>query len=109
MHYKRSGGLMMGKDASISIRLDSELKEQTETVLEQFGLNMTVVVNMLFRQIVREQAIPLSMTLNPRISTLEELNIARSERLTGCAGRTAYTVAEDMERIVAEAEIKTTG
>ena len=99
----------MGKDASISIRLDSKLKEQTETVLEQFGLNMTVVVNMLFRQIVREQAIPLSMTLNPRISTLEELNIARSERLTGCAGRTAYTVAEDMERIVAEAEIKTTG
>jgi len=97
---------MMGKDASISIRLDSKLKEQTENVLEQFGMNMTIVVNMLFRQIVREQAIPLSMTLNPRISTLDELNLARAERIAGCAARTATTVEEDMECIVAESEIK---
>ena len=66
------------KVASISIRLDSKLKEQTENALEQFGVNMTIVVNMLFRQTVREQAIPHSMTLNPRISALSELNLARA-------------------------------
>jgi len=96
----------MGKDASISIRLDSKLKEQTENVLEQFGLNLTTVVNMLFHQIVREQAIPLSMTLNPRISNLDVLNLARAKRLAGCAGRTATTVAKEMECIVAESETK---
>ena len=94
----------MVKDTSISIRMDSKLKEQTESVLEQFGLNMTVVVNMLFRQIVREQAIPLSLTLNPRISVLDELMLARNERISGYPGRTAEAVADDMERIVAEAE-----
>ena len=96
----------MVKDTSISIRIDSKLKEQTECVLEQFGLNMTVVVNMLFHQIVREQAIPLSLSLNPRMSPIDELSYAKAARFTGYAGRAADSVIDDMERIVAEAEVK---
>jgi len=96
----------MAKDTSISIRLDSKLKDQAEKVLEQFGLNMTVVINMLFHQIVREQAIPLSLTLYPRMATLDELKLAQAERNSGYLGRTAKSIADDMERIVAEAETK---
>ena len=94
----------MIKDTSISIRMDSGLKEQAENVLGQFGLNMTAVVNMLFHQIVREQAIPLSLSLKSRNNTMEELMLAKAERQTGYAGRTANSVAGDMERIIAEAE-----
>jgi len=94
----------MSKDTSISIRMDSQLKEQTESILEQFGLNMTVVVNMLFRQIVREQAIPLSLSLIPRVSAIDELNYSKAHRQMGYVGRTADSVVEDMEGIVAEAE-----
>ena len=94
----------MAKDTSINIRLDSRLKEQTENLLAQFGLNMTVVVNMLFHQIVREQAIPLSLSLNPRMSVIEELNFAIAERRSGYTGRKAKDVIEDMERIIVEAE-----
>lgn len=65
---------------------------------------MTVVVNMLFHQIVREQAVPLTLSLRPRLSTLDELSIAQAERLAGYVGRTAHAVADDMERIVAETE-----
>ena len=94
----------MAKDTSISIRLDSGLKEQAGNVLEQFGLNMTSVVNMLFHQIVREQAIPLSLSLRPRISVADELELAKAERLDGYKGRDANRIADDMERIIAEAE-----
>ena len=94
----------MAKDTSISIRLDSGLKEQAENVLEQFGLNMTSVVNMLFHQIVREQAIPLSLSLRPRISVVDELELAKAERLAGYKGRSADSIVDDMERIIAEAE-----
>lgn len=94
----------MAKDTSISIRLDSQLKEQAEYIIEQFGLNMATVVNMLFRQIVREQAIPLSLTLKPPASVNEELNSAIADRLAGYTGRTAGNVADNMERIIAEAE-----
>jgi addiction module RelB/DinJ family antitoxin len=94
----------MAKDTSISIRLDSHLKEQTESVLDQFGLNMTAVVNMLFHQIVREQAIPLSLTLKPQMNVMEELAFAKAERLGGYVGRTADSVICDMEQIITEVE-----
>jgi len=94
----------MAKDISISIRLDSGLKEQTESILDQFGLNMTVAVNMFFRQIVRGQAVPLSLTLRPRPSVMAELELAKAERMAGYIGRSANQVADNMERTIAEAE-----
>ena len=92
------------KDSSISIRMDSNLKEQTENVLAQFGLNMTSVVNMLFRQIVREQAIPLSLSLKTKNPVLDDLMFAKSEREAGRRGRSAEDVACEMERIISEVE-----
>ena len=96
----------MAKNTSISIRIDSELKEHAEYVIEQFGLNMTVVVNMLFRQIVREQAIPLSMSLNPPVSVIDDLALAKADRIAGYRGRSLEDVVSDMEQIVAEAEVE---
>ena len=94
----------MPKDTSISIRMDSQLKENTERILEQLGLNMTVVVNMLFYQIVREEAVPLSLSLNKKMTISEELRLAQRERLSGSVGKSASDVAFDMEKIIAEAE-----
>jgi addiction module RelB/DinJ family antitoxin len=84
----------------ISIRIDADLKEQTESVLAQLGLNMTVVVNMLFCQIVREQTIPLSLSLKPQNNVLDELLLAQTERNAGHTVRTAESVLSDMERII---------
>jgi DNA-damage-inducible protein J len=92
------------KDKSISIRMDSGLKEQTEIVLEQLGLNMTTAVNMFFQQIVRDQAVPLSLSLKSSVGALEELELAKVERLAGYAGRTASSVMGDMEQIITKAE-----
>lgn len=94
----------MLKNTSISIRMDSGLKEQAENVLDQFGLNMTTVVNMLFHQIVREQAVPLSLSLRSKNYIAEDLELAKADRAAGYVGRTADSVANDMERIIAEAE-----
>jgi DNA-damage-inducible protein J len=96
----------MAKDTSISIRIDSELKEQAENVIVQLGLNMTVVVNMLFRQIVREQAIPLSMSLNSSANALDDLANAKVARQSGYSGRSFDNVLADMDQIVADAEVK---
>ena len=93
----------MPKDTNISIRVDSQLKENTERILEQFGLNMTVVVNMLFSQIVREQAVPLSLNLNNNMTVLEELQLAQQSRLLGYTGRAASEVALGMKKIISEA------
>jgi addiction module RelB/DinJ family antitoxin len=92
----------MPKDTSI--RVESEIKDQLEPILSQLGLNMTTVVNMLFRQIIREKSVPLSMSLNPRNGLLDELAFARMERQSGYIGRSAGEAAADMERMIAEIE-----
>jgi len=94
----------MAKDTSISIRVDSELKQQSEQIMAQFGLNMTSVVNMLFHQIVRDKAIPLSLSLHSRTKVNDELLLAQLERLSGFVGRTSDEVAAEMERVIAEVE-----
>ena len=96
----------MAKDTSISIRMDSELKERAESVIEQLGLNMTIVVNMLFHQIVREQAVPLSLSLNPSVRVLDDLALAKADRIAGNRGRSFNDVISDMKRIVAKVEEK---
>ena len=96
----------MAKDTSISIRIDSELKEQAENIIVELGLNMTVVVNMLFRQIVREHAIPLSMSLGSPPNTLDDLALAKAERRMGYRGNSFDNVINAMEQIVAEKEVK---
>jgi DNA-damage-inducible protein J len=99
----------MAKDTSISIRMDSELKECAEYIIEQLGLNMTVVINMLFRQIVREQAIPLSLSLSTQMGVLDELALAKADRAGGYKGRSMGNVLSDMEKTVAEAGAKYVG
>jgi len=49
---------------SMSIRTDVEIKRQAEELFSTLGLNMTTVVNMFLRQVVRNQAIPLELSLN---------------------------------------------
>ena len=47
---------------NMSIRTDSELKAQAEQVLSQLGMNMTGAINMFLRQIVRDRAVPRSIS-----------------------------------------------
>ena len=43
---------------NMSIRMDTELKKQAETMLSDMGLNMTTAMNLFLRQVVRQGRIP---------------------------------------------------
>ena len=44
------------------VRIDEELKKQTEVLLTEMGLNMTTAVNMFLRQVLRTGGIPFEVT-----------------------------------------------
>jgi addiction module RelB/DinJ family antitoxin len=50
--------------AQISIRIDDELREQTDRILGELGLNISAAVNIFARQIVRTRGIPFPLTLS---------------------------------------------
>lgn len=94
----------MPGNTNMSIRVDSELKGQAEQILSQFGMNMTGAVNMFLQQIVREQAVPLSLSLDSSRSLYADLLSAQSERTQGYIGRSSEDVLSDMKDIIEKAE-----
>lgn len=89
---------------NMSIRTDSELKAQAENVLSQLGMNMNGTINMFLQQIVRDKAVPLSLSLNSEQAVYADLLYAQTERARGYVGANAHDVLAEMDRLIADAE-----
>lgn len=89
---------------NMSIRTDSELKAQAEAVLSQLGMTMNGTINMFLHQIVRDKAVPLSLSLSSEQGLYADLLAAQTERASGYTGRTAAEVLSDMDQIISDAE-----
>jgi DNA-damage-inducible protein J len=61
--------------ARIIIRMDDALREQTDQILGELGLNISAAVNIFARQIVRSRGIPFPLTLG------EQSTVDRREAL----------------------------
>lgn len=88
---------------NMSIRIDSELKSQAEQVLSQLGMNMTGTINMFLQQIVRDRAVPLSLSLSSEQSLYADLLRAKVDREQGVEYVPADKVLASMERAIEEA------
>ena len=88
----------------MSIRVDPDLKAQAEAILSKLGMNMNGTINMFLHQIVRDQAVPLSLSLRTEQSIYADLRDAQTERAKGAYGRNARSVLTDMDEIIASEE-----
>ena len=93
----------MPGNTNMSIWLDSELKHQAEQILSQFGMNMTGAVNMFLQQIVRERAVPLSLSLDSSRAVYADLLAAQTDRAQGYTGRESEEVLADMRDLIEKA------
>ena len=85
---------------NMSIRIDSELKAQAEQVLSQLGMNMTGTINMFLQQIVRDRAVPLSLSLSSEQSLYADLLRAKTERAQGVEYLPASRVLSEIEQAI---------
>lgn len=67
----------MANTINVNIRVDEELKKQTEILLSDMGLNMTTAVNIFLRQVLRTGGIPFEITTR----TDDFYNAANRQRL----------------------------
>ena len=89
---------------NMSIRVDSELKEQAEAILNKLGLTLTDSINMFLSQIVRDKAIPLSLPLSSEQSLYADLLNAKVNREQGVPGISAAEVLTKMDRVIDRVE-----
>lgn len=55
---------MAGKTTNISIRMDSELKNQADALFSDLGMNISTAFNIFVRQSLREGGIPFKICLD---------------------------------------------
>ncbi len=62
---------MAGKTATVLARVDPELKKQAEDILEQLGIPASLMINMLYKQIVLTRGIPFRVSLPDKIGEMD--------------------------------------
>ncbi|MCD8201717.1 MAG: type II toxin-antitoxin system RelB/DinJ family antitoxin [Clostridia bacterium] len=63
---------MSNKAATISVRIDPEIKKEAEGILEELGLSMSVAIDTFCRQIVLTKGLPYKVSL-PTLPSLDEI------------------------------------
>lgn len=99
----------MSKNVSMHIRVEEATKSEAEDIFEQLGLTMSGAINMFLKQVVRENAVPLSMELDPMFTSRavkEDMEEARKMRADGVAGVDADDLAAQMDAVITRAEAR---
>ena len=63
---------MATKSASVTARVQPEIKRQAEAVLDRLGLPVSVLIDTLYRQIIMTGGVPYSLTV-PKLPTRDIL------------------------------------
>ena len=58
---------------SMSVRLDSEVKEQAQQVFNSLGMDMTTAINIFLRQAIQYQGLPFDVRLDESRKLVEVL------------------------------------
>ena len=61
------------KTATVSARIDDQIKNEAEDVLHKLGLPVSVVIDSLYRQIIFTRGIPFPLSLPQPPKTMEEM------------------------------------
>lgn len=90
----------------IHIRIDKDVKEDSESILRELGITISDLVNMTLRKTIRQRGIPFDVDLdttkripkNMRVETKEELMALIEESFANDDG-TRYSIQEVKEHI----------
>ena len=86
---------MSGSTTNISIRMDSELKEQADELFSELGMNLSTAFNIFVRQSLREGKIPFEISLGrPNTETLAAMREA--ERIARDPSVKGYTNLDEL-------------
>ena len=61
------------KDATVSARVEPDVKNEAEAILQKLGIPVSVVINSLYRQIIYRRGIPFALTVPQEPGTLDAM------------------------------------
>jgi len=85
---------------NLNVRIDADLKKQSEEIFNELGLNMSTALTVFLRQTVRSRGIPFEMRLSipneETLAAIQDVNMGRN------MSRQFHSVKELMEDLDAD-------
>lgn len=94
------------KDVTVSARVESNIKNEAEDILQNLGIPVSVLINSLYRQIIYHRGIPFSLSIPSVPKTIDSLSEAELDaklqhsymQSLSNEGRALNDVFDDLER-----------
>lgn len=67
---------MATKSANVLARVEPDVKEQAEAILSKLGVPASVVINMLYKQIIMTRSIPFPLSIPGSPAARDEMDTA---------------------------------
>lgn len=102
------GEIIMAKTVPVYARIDSELKENAENILNQLGVSPSSLIQMLYSQVILQKRIPFEAKLPDRkivdISdmTRDEIDLELMKGLKSLQTQKTLTSDEVKEKLIKE-------
>ena len=81
---------------SMSIRLDSEVKEQAQQVFNHLGMDMTTAINIFLRQAIQYQGLPFDVKIDENRKLLKVVTDVEQNRNMSRSFESVSDLMEDL-------------
>ena len=81
---------------SMSLRLDSEVKEQAQQVFNHLGMDMTTAINIFLRQAIQYQGLPFDVKIDENRKLLQVVTDVEQNRNMSRSFESVSDLMEDL-------------
>ena len=67
---------MATKTANVTARIQPNIKEQAEAILERLGIPVSVFIDMTYRQVIMRDGVPFSLDIPDKLATTDSITQA---------------------------------
>lgn len=89
---------MATKTANVTARIQPNIKEQAEAILERLGIPVSVFIDMAYRQVIMRDGIPFSLNIPDKLTTKDSLTKAEFDTIM----QTGLTQAKQDDSVSAD-------
>ncbi|GEM_PF-235740 len=93
------------KDSTVSVRVEADIKNEAEDILQKLGIPPSAAINCLYRQIIYQRGIPFSLTAPEEPEAIDSLSeTGLDAKLSHSSAQAAAGVGRPMDEVFDDLE-----
>ena len=93
---------MATKTANVTARIQPNIKEQAEAILDRLGIPVSVFIDMTYRQVIMRDGVPFSLDIPDKLVTRAEFDTMMQTGLAQAKKNDSVSVDEAFNQLKSE-------